>query len=388
MPLVVGVTFRRVGKVYYFDPGDLELHEGDFVIAETARGVEFGEVVLDPRDVSDDEIVSPLKRVVRVANGDDLDREAGNRGREKNAYEICDRKIAEHKLPMKLLEAEYSFDGSQVTFSFSADGRVDFRELVKDIASILKVKVQLHQIGVRDEAKLIGGYGGCGRELCCASFLSSFEPISMKMAKDQSLFLNPAKFSGCCGKLMCCLRYEHEHYKAAQKRFPSVGAIIPLENGRGKVVDVNMISGTLTVQTEEEVLIHIHASKIPLEGLCRRHGMACNMGERNCEALVANEDYVAGDDEDDDEDDAVDAEIAETWRDENVVARDVARKRPVPDSDVTFREPRSVSDAAFEEDADQPKRPGQASGESSGRKKSRYNRRRGNGKGRDGDGGQ
>ena len=287
MPLVVGVSFRRVGKVYYFDPGELQLHEGDFVIAETARGVEFGEVVLDPRDVPDNELVAPLKGVVRLATGDDLEREAANREREAHAYGVCERKIAEHNLPMKLLEAEYAFDGSQVTFSFSADGRIDFRELVKDVAGILKTKVQLHQIGVRDEAKLIGGYGTCGRSLCCATFLSAFDPISMKMAKDQSLFLNPAKFSGVCGKLMCCLRYEHEFYKEAQKRLPSVGAILQLDEGRGKVVDVNMVSGVITVQTEEDVQLHIPAGQLKLEGLCRRHGIACNMSEPHCEAMKA-----------------------------------------------------------------------------------------------------
>lgn len=286
MPLVVGVTFRRVGKVYYFDPGDIDLHEGDFIIAETARGVEFGEVALEPRNVPEEELVAPLKKIVRIATGVDLEREAANRDREKHAYDVCNRKIIEHDLPMKLLEAEYAFDGSQVTFSFSAEGRVDFRELVKDVASALKIKVQLHQIGVRDEAKLVGGYGGCGRPLCCATFLNNFEPISMKMAKDQSLFLNPAKFSGVCGKLMCCLRYEHEHYKYAQKRLPAVGAIVQLEKCKAKVVDVNVISNTLTVQTEEEVLLHIPASQANLDGICRKHGIACNMADKGCQPLL------------------------------------------------------------------------------------------------------
>jgi cell fate regulator YaaT (PSP1 superfamily) len=285
MPLVAGVSFRRVGKVYYFDPGELPLHEGDFVIAETARGVEFGEVVLEPRHVTEAELVAPLKKIVRQATGDDLEREAANREREAHAYQVCDRKIGEHNLPMKLLEAEYAFDGSQVTFSFSADGRIDFRELVKDVAGVLKTKVQLHQIGVRDEAKLIGGYGTCGRPLCCSTFLSAFDPISMKMAKDQSLFLNPAKFSGCCGKLMCCLRYEHEFYKESQKCLPSVGAILQLEQGRAKVVDVNFISGTITVQTEEDVQIHIPASSIDMHGMCRRHGIGCTMSESHCEPI-------------------------------------------------------------------------------------------------------
>jgi len=285
MPLVAGVSFRRVGKIYYFDPGELPLREGDFVIAETARGVEFGEVVLEPKNVTEAELVAPLKRVVRLATGDDLEREAANREREARAYEVCERKIAERNLPMKLLEAECAFDGSQVTFSFSADGRIDFRDLVKDVAAVLKTKVQLHQIGVRDEAKLIGGYGTCGRPYCCATFLNTFAPISMKMAKDQSLFLNPAKFSGVCGKLMCCLRYEHEFYKESQKSLPSVGAILQLEQGRVKVIDVNFISGMITVQTEEDVQLHIPAASIDMHGMCRRHGIACTMSESHCEPI-------------------------------------------------------------------------------------------------------
>lgn len=309
MPLVVGVSFRKVGKVYYFDPGELALHEGDFVIAETARGIEFGEVVLEPREVPEEELVAPLKAVVRVATGDDLQREASNREKEKHAFEVCERKIAEHGLPMKLLDAECAFDGSQVTFSFSADGRIDFRELVKDVAGALKTKVQLHQIGVRDEAKLIGGYGGCGRSLCCATYLSNFEPISMKMAKDQSLFLNPAKFSGVCGKLMCCLRYEHEHYKYAQKRLPAVGAILQLEDGRAKVIDVNVINNMITVETEQEVQLHIHSSQLKLEGLCRRHGVACNMTEKNCQCLLADDSDESVADVEDEPDEEIEEEI-------------------------------------------------------------------------------
>ncbi len=330
MPLVVGVSFRRVGKVYYFDPGELQLREGDFVIAETARGVEFGEVVLEPREVSDEELVAPLKRIVRLASGDDLEREASNREREAHAFEVCERKIAEHGLPMKLLEAEFAFDGSQVTFSFSADGRIDFRELVKDVAGALKTKVQLHQIGVRDEAKLIGGYGTCGRGLCCATFLSNFDPISMKMAKDQSLFLNPAKFSGACGKLMCCLRFEHDYYKSSQKRLPAVGAILQLEHGRAKVIDVNCISNVITVQTEEDVQIHIPASELKLEGLCRRHGIACTLSEPHCEALRADVNAVAVED---DEEDVLDAEdeLADVVEEVAVVAEPSSAPDPKPD---------------------------------------------------------
>jgi cell fate regulator YaaT (PSP1 superfamily) len=286
MPLVVGVSFRRVGKVYYFDPGELSLREGDFVIAETARGVEFGEIMIAPREVPENELVAPLKMVIRVATGDDLHRAAANRENERYAYEVCAHKIVEHGLAMKLLDSECSFDGTQITFSFSAEGRIDFRELVKDLAGTLKSKVQLHQIGVRDEAKLIGGYGTCGRELCCKSFLTAFEPISMKMAKDQSLFLNPAKFSGVCGKLMCCLRYEHDFYKDAKERMPAVGAIVSTERGPGKVVDVNVVSGMLTVETEAAATLIIPIGELNLAGCCRRHGVGCPMQGQGCKPLT------------------------------------------------------------------------------------------------------
>jgi len=289
MPLVVGVSFRKVGKIYYFDPCELDIYEGDFVIAETARGVEFGEVMIGPREVPESELVAPLKKIIRVANGDDLERAAANRESEKEAFEICSRKIAEHNLPMKLLEAEYSFDGSMITFCFSAEGRVDFRELVKDLGATLKTKVQLHQIGVRDEAKLIGGYGTCGRELCCTCFLSTFDPISMKMAKDQSLFLNPAKFSGVCGKLMCCLRYEHEFYKNARECLPAVGATVQTDRGTGKVVDINVISNTLTVELEGPITVIIPAEELDLNGYCLRHGLGCQMQEANCKPVREQE---------------------------------------------------------------------------------------------------
>ncbi|MFQ3548842.1 MAG: stage 0 sporulation family protein [Armatimonadota bacterium] len=310
MPVVVGVTFRKVGKVYYFDPGDLELHECDYVIAETARGPEFGQVVIEPREVEEDQLVAPLKPIIRVANEDDLKTEAENREKEKHAFEVCERKIAEHGLPMKLLDSEYAFDGSQVTLFFSADGRVDFRELVKDVAGELKTKVQFHQIGVRDEAKLLGGFGCCGRELCCSTFLTSFEPISMKMAKDQSLFLNPSKFSGVCGKLMCCLRYEHDFYKTRLKQFPAVGAVLQLENGIGKVVDVNLLTGNITLQTEDSALITKNASELQLEGICRKHGIGCNKTEKGCFSLVASEEDAAALPEIDDDDSDIDISLS------------------------------------------------------------------------------
>ncbi len=292
MPQVVGVTFRRVGKVYFFDPGDLTLKEGEFVLVETARGVEFGEVVQAPRMVAEEELVAPLKRIVRVATQADVERDASNKEKEKQAMAMCEGKVHEHKLPMKLLDAEYSFDGATATFSFSAEARVDFRDLVKDLSTMLKCKVQLHQIGVRDEAKLVGGYGSCGRSLCCASYLKTFEPISMKMAKDQSLFLNPAKFSGVCGKLMCCLRYEHEFYRDAQKTLPLAGAVIECEHGRCRILDVNIVSDMLTVEDEQGAHFQVNARKLRLGGLCRRHGTACCMNEKNCVALAVRDDYL------------------------------------------------------------------------------------------------
>ncbi len=276
MPRVVGISFRRVGKVYYFDPGDLDLKEGDFVIAETARGSEFGEVMIEPREVPEEELVAPLKKIIREATGDDLEREAANREQEVKALEICRQKIQEHNLPMKLIDAEYTFDGSQVTFSFTAESRVDFRELVRDLAGALKTRVQLHQIGVRDQAKLIGGYGPCGRPLCCASFLNSFDPVSMKMAKDQSLFLNPDKFSGVCGKLMCCLRFEHDIYRDAKDHLPAIGTIVNTEHGPGKVVDVNIISETITLEMEDEVTMQIHFDDLDLSDYCPKNGAECS----------------------------------------------------------------------------------------------------------------
>lgn len=256
MPVVVGVSFKKVGKIYYFDPGDHELREGDFVIAETARGVEFGEVMIEPREVPEEEIVPPLKKIVRKATPADMEREELNRRKEKDAFSICQEKIHAHNLPMKLIDAEYCFDGSQITFYFSAESRVDFRELVKDLAHTLRCKVQLHQVGVRDEAKLFGGMGPCGRVLCCSSFLCGFEPVSMKMAKEQSLFLNPLKFSGICGKLMCCLKYEYPIYKEAKSRLPAVGTQVETPKGPGKVVEVNVIKETVGVELEGGVVLH------------------------------------------------------------------------------------------------------------------------------------
>jgi len=269
MPLVVGVSFKKVGKIYYFDPAGIDLREGDAVIAETSRGVEFGEVMIEPRDVPDEEIVPPLKKVVRKATPADLEREESNRQKEKQACVTCQQKIQTHNLPMKLIDAEYSFDSSQVTFYFSAETRVDFRDLVKDLASALKTRVQLHQVGVRDEAKLFGGMGPCGRVLCCSTFLNGFEPVSMKMAKEQSLFLNPLKFSGLCGKLMCCLKYEYPTYKEVKSRLPATGSFVTTPKGRGKVVEINVLKETVSVEIEDGIVVICSAGDLlPAENQC------------------------------------------------------------------------------------------------------------------------
>lgn len=277
MPLVVGISFKKVGKVYYFDPAGIELQEGDPVIAETARGVEFGEVMTEPKEVPDEEIVSPLKKIVRKATPADMEREESNRHKEKNAFTTCQQKIQSHNLPMKLINAEYGFDGSQVTFYFSAEARVDFRELVKDLAGALRTKVQLHQVGVRDEAKLFGGMGPCGRKLCCSSFLNGFEPVSMKMAKEQSLFLNPLKFSGICGKLMCCLKYEYPIYKEVKSRLPAMGSIVMTQKGSGKVVEINVIKETLSVELQDGLVLHCTAEDLVQQSpQCPMAEVACN----------------------------------------------------------------------------------------------------------------
>ena len=276
MPLVVGVSFKKAGKVYYFDPAGLELKEGDQVIAETARGVEFGEVVIEPREVPQEDIVPPLKNLVRKATQQDIEREESNRGKEKRALSICQEKIQARNLPMKLLDAEYSFDGSQVMFYFSAETRVDFRDLVKDLSGVLRTKIQLHQVGVRDEAKLFSGIGPCGRILCCSTFLSGFEPVSMKMAKEQSLFLNPLKFSGICGKLMCCLKFEYAVYKEVKSRLPAAGSIVSTNRGSGKVTEVNVMKETFGVEFEDGVVLDcgVHDLLSPQEG-CPGPGSEC-----------------------------------------------------------------------------------------------------------------
>jgi len=242
MTRVIGVRFRPAGKIYFFAPGNLEIKTGDKVIVETARGVEFGSVVTGPKDVDDERITPPLKPVIRVATDEDIKKEAKNKEKEKEAFTICLEKIKKHGLEMKLIDAEYTFDNNKVLFYFTADGRIDFRELVKDLASVFRTRIELRQIGVRDETKIRGGIGICGRPLCCHTYLSEFAPVSIKMAKEQNLSLNPSKISGVCGRLMCCLTNEEETYEELNSRLPSAGDFVTTPEGlKGDVQSVNVL---------------------------------------------------------------------------------------------------------------------------------------------------
>lgn len=248
---IIGVRFRNAGKIYYFDPGQLKINVHDHVIVETARGVEYGLVVIEPRQVNDEKVIQPLKLVIRVATLEDDEIEAENKAKEKDAFNICLEKIAKHGLEMKLIDAEYTFDNNKVLFYFTADGRIDFRELVKDLASVFKTRIELRQIGVRDETKIRGGIGICGRELCCHTHLSEFVPVSIKMAKEQNLSLNPAKISGVCGRLMCCLKNESETYEELNSRLPVIGDTVKTDDGlRGEVQNVSVLRQLVKVIVE------------------------------------------------------------------------------------------------------------------------------------------
>lgn len=273
MTKVVGIRFRTAGKIYFFDPLHYEIKRGDNVIVETARGIEFGTAVSDVREVEDDKVVQPLKPVMRVASERDREQEAANKLKEKEAYRICLEKIQKHGLEMKLIDAEYTFDNNKVLFYFTADGRIDFRELVKDLAGVFKTRIELRQIGVRDETKILGGIGICGRPLCCHTHLSDFIPVSIKMAKEQNLSLNPTKISGVCGRLMCCLKHEEDTYEELNRRLPGIGDHVTTEDGlRGEVHSVNVLRQLVKVivdkDDEKEIL------EYPVEELRfrRRHG--------------------------------------------------------------------------------------------------------------------
>ena len=250
MTKVIGVRFKANGKSYYFSPGELELQQGDPVIVETARGTECGEVAKGPHDVPDSSIVKPLKTVTRMADAVDVRRMQQNRADEKRAFSVCEERIAKHKLDMKLVDVEYTLDRNKILFYFTADGRIDFRDLVKDLAGVFRTRIELRQIGVRDESKMLGGLGICGQPFCCSRFLRDFQPVSIKMAKEQGLSLNPAKISGSCGRLMCCLAYEQPAYEYLNRITPGVGSIVKTPEGVGAVVETNVISGTLRVRMD------------------------------------------------------------------------------------------------------------------------------------------
>lgn len=260
---IIGVRFRNAGKIYYFDPKKLPIKKGDHVIVETARGIEYGSVVADAREVTDDQVVQPLKPVIRIANADDNARAQRNKEKEKEAFRICLEKIRKHKLEMKLIDTEYTFDNNKVLFYFTADGRIDFRELVKDLAAVFRTRIELRQIGVRDETKIMGGIGICGRALCCNTYLSEFAPVSIKMAKEQNLSLNPTKISGVCGRLMCCLKNEEETYEYLNSRLPNVGDFVTTDDGfRGEVSSVNVLRQLVKVLVEVEDEKELHEYKV------------------------------------------------------------------------------------------------------------------------------
>lgn len=251
MKNIVGVRFKKLGKIYFFNPKGLRVRKGDKVIVETAQGEEYGEIMIANRLVEDDKIVAPLKKVIRIANGKDHKHFEECRKIEKEAFQVCIKKIKEHKLNMTLTDVKYKFDNSKILFYFTADGRIDFRELVKDLAAIYKTRIELRQIGVRDEVKRIGGNGVCGRELCCCSFLSNFEAVSIKMAKEQNISLNPSKISGNCGRLMCCLKYENDVYEEKLKKLPNVGAIVKTEEGEGEVDAIETLKERVRVKIKD-----------------------------------------------------------------------------------------------------------------------------------------
>ena len=272
MVKVIGVRFRTAGKIYFFDPLKFEVKRGDHVIVETARGIEYGTVVGDPKEIEDDKVIQPLKPVLRVATARDTEQENANKVKEKEAFKICLEKIKKHKLEMKLIDAEYTFDNNKVLFYFTADGRIDFRELVKDLASVFKTRIELRQIGVRDETKIMGGIGICGRTLCCHAHLSEFVPVSIKMAKEQNLSLNPTKISGMCGRLMCCLKHEEEAYEYLNRKLPNVGDYVTTDDGlKGEVHSVNVLRQLVKVLIENNDEKEIREYKVEQLRFKKRH---------------------------------------------------------------------------------------------------------------------
>ena len=295
MTKVIGVRFRKAGKVYYFSPGDEEIKAGQHVIVETARGVEYGHVVLGSHEVDDKKVIQPLKPVIRMATAADEEIERRNKEKEKEAFKICLEKIKKHELDMKLIDAEYTFDNNKVLFYFTADGRIDFRDLVKDLASVFKTRIELRQIGVRDETKIVGGIGICGRPLCCASYLSEFIPVSIKMAKEQNLSLNPTKISGVCGRLMCCLKYEEETYEELNGRLPNIGDYVTTDDGlKGEVHSVSilrqLVKVVVTVNGDEKEIREYKVDQLKFRPKRKKEKMSISDAElKQLEALEKKE---------------------------------------------------------------------------------------------------
>jgi len=289
---VIGVRFRKAGKVYFFDPAGMEIKTGDHVIVETARGIEFGHVVLGTREVDEKKVVQPLKSVIRMANKNDEETEKRNKEKEKEAFKICLEKIKKHELQMKLIDAEYTFDNNKVLFYFTADGRIDFRELVKDLAAVFKTRIELRQIGVRDETKIMGGIGICGRPLCCHSYLSEFIPVSIKMAKEQNLSLNPTKISGVCGRLMCCLKNEEETYEVLNSKLPNIGDYVTTDDGlKGEVHSVSvlrqLVKVVVTVDRDEKEIREYKVEQLKFRP--KRKKERVNVNDAELKALEALE---------------------------------------------------------------------------------------------------
>ena len=295
MMKVIGVRFRKAGKVYYFSPGEEDIKTGQHVIVETARGVEYGYVVIGSHDVDDEKVVQPLKPVIRVATEADEETEHKNKEKEKEAFKICLEKIKKHELEMKLIDTEYTFDNNKVLFYFTADGRIDFRELVKDLASVFKTRIELRQIGVRDETKIVGGIGICGRPLCCASYLPEFIPVSIKMAKEQNLSLNPTKISGVCGRLMCCLKYEEETYEELNAKLPNIGDYVTTDDGlKGEVHSVSilrqLVKVVVTVNSDEKEIREYKVNQLKFRPKRRKERVNINDAElKQLEALEKRE---------------------------------------------------------------------------------------------------
>ena len=259
---IVGVRFKNAGKIYYFDPVELEVEKNMDVVVETARGLEYGTIVVGPKEIDESELVSPLKPIIRIATDEDRQVYIENKEKAKETFELCQQKIKDHDLNMFLIDCEYTFDRNKLIFYFTAEGRIDFRELVKDLASIFKTRIELRQIGVRDEAKSIGGLGPCGRKLCCSSWLGDFQPVSIKMAKDQSLSLNPTKISGICGRLFCCLKYEHDVYAEAIDAMPVVGALVKVDEVKGKVIEVNPLLEQVRIEFNDKTIKVCHKDEV------------------------------------------------------------------------------------------------------------------------------